>query len=234
MKALKIRCSNKGSGCEWEGELGDLDKHLNLWSFDGKCDFVVVECPLKCGKRIQRRYLAKHKCSKRPFSCKYCDYQATHVNDHWPKCQRYPEVCPNKCSTEEIERRFLQRHLKEECPLQDIECDFSFAGCKKKMIRRLMKKHLDESKDEHLKIMVEEFKTLRKVVNDLQCAIPQISPKPVFIPPPEIIMKNTRMMTHDGTVHPSTLMLVATRCVFGLMLMDKIKARVLTLVSLST
>ena len=234
VKALKIRCSNKGSGCKWVGELGDLDKHLNLGSVDGKCDFVAVECPLKCGKRIQRRYLAKHKCSKRPFSCKYCDYQATHVNDHWPKCQRYPEVCPNKCSTEEIERRFLQRHLKEECPLQDIECDFSFAGCKKKMIRRLMKKHLDESKDEHLKIMVEEFKTLRKVVNDLQCAIPQISPKPVFIPPPEIIMKNTRMMTHDGTVHPSTLMLVATRCVFGLMLMDKIKARVLTLVSLST
>ena len=98
VKALKIRCSNKRSGCEWEGELGDLDKHLNLGSVDGKCNFVAVKCPLKCGKCIQRCYLTNHKsneCSKRPFSCKYCDYQATHekvVNDHWPKCQHYPLI----------------------------------------------------------------------------------------------------------------------------------------------
>ena len=187
------------------GELGDLDKHLKLGSVDGKCDFVAVECPLKCRKRIQRRYLAKHKsneCSKRPFSCKYCDYQATHekvVNDHWPKCQRYPEVCPNGCSTDEIERQFLQRHLKEECPLQEVECDFSYAGCNKKTTRQSMQKHLDESKDEHLKMMTEKCKKLEAVVNDLQLALSQIAPKPVFIPPPDIIMDNFGEKKNDDT-----------------------------------
>ena len=203
--ALNVRCNNKGSGCEWVGALSDLDKHLNLGSVDGKCDFVAVECPLNCGKRIQRRYLAKHKsneCSKRPFSCKYCDYQATHekiVNNHWPKCQRYPEICPNGCSTEEIERRFFQRHLKKECPLQEIECDFSYAGCKKKMIRRLMKKHLDESKDEHLKMTTEKCKKLEAVVNDLQLALSQISTKPIFIPPPDMIMDHFETHKNDDT-----------------------------------
>ena len=206
VKALKIRCSNKGSGCEWEGELGDLDKHLNLQSFDGKCDFVAVECPLKCSKRIQRRHLANHKsneCSKRPFSCKYCDYQATHekvVNDHWPKCQRYPEVCPDKCSTDEIERQFLQRHLKEECPLQEIECEFSYAGCKKKMIRQLMQKHLGESKDEHLKMITTKYTTLEAEVNELKLAISKIAPKPVFIPPPVMIMDNFEKYRNAGRV----------------------------------
>ena len=202
VRALKIRCSNKGSGCEWEGALGDLDKHLNLGSVDGKCYFVVVECPLNCGECIQRRYLANHKsneCSKRPFSCKYCDYQATHkkvVNDHWPKCQRYPELCPNLCSTDEIERRFLQRHLKEECPLQEIECEFSHAGCQKKMERQATQKHLNQNKSEHLKLISTKSKKLEAMMIDLQCAFAKTSTKPVFIPPPEIVMDNYEK---DGT-----------------------------------
>ena len=195
VKALRIRCSNKGSGCEWEGELGDLDKHLNLGSVNGKCDFVAVYCQLKCGKRIQRRYLANHKsneCSKRPFSCEYCDYQATHekiINDHWPKCQRYPEVCPNKCSTEEIERRFLKRHLKEECPMQTIECEYSYAGCKETMTRQLLQMHLNISKDDHLRMTTAKVKTLVAEMNELKLAISKNAPKPIFIHPPDIIME---------------------------------------------
>ena len=202
--ALKVRCSTTRGGCGWRGELGNLEKHL---SSGEKCSVVAVECPLKCGKRIQRRHLVKHQakeCSKRQFNCQHCGgYQSTHekvVNDHWPKCQQYPQNCPNKCSTGSLERRFLKRHLKEECPLQEIECDFSNAGCKKKMPRQAMQKHLDESKDQHLKTMAVEFKRLSKVVNDLQCAIPQISPKPVFIPPPEMIMDNFEKRKNAGTI----------------------------------
>ena len=200
---LKVRCSNKAIGCKWVGELGNLNDHLNLGSVDGKCDFVVVDCPLKCGERIQRRNLAQHKsneCSKRPFTCKYCDYQSTHdkfVNDHWPKCQRYPLVCPNKCSTTEIERRFLQRHLKEECPLQEIECEFSHAGCQIKTARQSMQKHLDECKDKHLRMTSEKCKKLEAVVNNVQLALGKISQNPVFIPPPEMNMDNFEELKND-------------------------------------
>ena len=202
---LKVRCSNKAIGCKWVGELGNLNDHLKLGSVDGKCNFVAVDCPLKCGERIQRRNLAQHKsnrCSKRPFTCKYCDYQSTHdkvVNDHWPKCQRYPLVCPNNCSTTEIERRFLQRHLKEECPLQEIECEFSHAGCQINIARISMKKHLDECKDEHLKMTSAKCRKLETEIKDIKYALIQIAPRLVFIQPPEIIMSNFGKNKNDDT-----------------------------------
>ena len=146
---LKVYCKNKSAGCEWQWELGELDSHLNLGSLKGQCDFAEVECPLKCGQILQRRNVDEHKyndCAKRPFSCKYCNFELTYknvVNDHWPKCQRFPEVCPNKCSTDTIERRFLQHHLQEKCPLQEIPCKFSFAGCQATVNRKSMQKHLD-------------------------------------------------------------------------------------------
>ena len=191
---LKVYCKNKSAGCEWKGELGKLDKHLNLESVKGQCDFVEVECPLKCGESFQRLDLEKHQsneCVKRPFSCQYCDHKSTHekvVNDHWPKCQHFPKVCPNKCSTDEIERRFLQRHLKEECPLEIVACEF--AGCKVKVKRKSMQKHLDESTSKHLKMTTSECKELRGELNDLKLALNKISPKPIFIPPPAIVMND--------------------------------------------
>ena len=110
-----------------------------------------------------------------------------------------PTLSTNKCSTDEIERRFLQRYLKKECPLQEIECYFSNAGCKKKMTRQSMKGHLDESKDEHLKMTTEKCNKLEAVVNDLQLALSQISTKPVFIPPPDMIMDHFEKHKNDGT-----------------------------------
>ena len=191
---LKVRCSNKSAGCKWVGELGELDNHLKPGSVEGQCHFVDVECPLQCGRRVKRRNLNHHKskqCAKRPVACQYCDYRSTYemvVNDHWPKCQCYPKVCPNNCSTDKIERRFLQHHLKEKCPLEMIPCKFAFAGCGAKIKRESMKKHLDEAKDEHLEILGSECKNLKIQQTNLMLAFTKIFPKPVFIPPPDFIM----------------------------------------------
>ena len=114
---LKVHCKNRSADCDWQWELRELDKNLNLESVKGQCDFVDIKCPLKCGQSLQRRVLEKHQsseCAKRPFSCRYCYHKSNYekvVNDHWPKCQHFPKVCPNKCSTNEIEQRFLQHHL---------------------------------------------------------------------------------------------------------------------------
>ena len=194
VRQLKVRCSNKSAGCEWVGELGELDNHLKPGSVEGPCHFVDVECPLQCGRLVKRRNLNHHKskqCVKRPFSCIYCGYKSTHekvVNDHWPKCQHYPRVCPNKCSKTEIQRRYLKRHLQEECPLENVPCEFSFAGCSTKIKRKSMKQHLDHAKDEHLKMTALECKNLKVQQTHLMLAFTKISPKPVFIPPPDIIM----------------------------------------------
>ena len=179
----KVYCSKKSAGCRWSGELGELERHLKLGSVEGKCRYVDVQCPLQCGKRLQRRYLEDHKttnCEKRLFTCEHCDYEATYekvVNDHWPKCQLYPEVCPNLCSNE---RRFLKRSL------QEVECEFFHAGCRAKMKCKALEEHLEAKKDEHLKIVSAKCTKLESKVNDLILAFTQHAPKPAFIPPPQI------------------------------------------------
>ena len=203
---LKVRCSNKAAGCQWVGSIRDLENyHLKLGSSEVKCDFVTVKCPLACDEHIHRRHLQQHiseECLKRWFTCKYCDYQSTYERVfiyHWPKCQRYPLDCPNKCSTAKIERQLLQQHLIEDCPLQERECEFSHAGCKRKMTRQSMNEHLEECKDEHLKMTSAKCRKLETEIKDIKYALIQIAPRPVFIQPPEIIMSNFGKNKNDDT-----------------------------------
>ena len=57
VNALAIRCPQKELGCEWEGELGQLQRHLNpgagVSSTQG-CEFLTVECVYHCGAQLQR------------------------------------------------------------------------------------------------------------------------------------------------------------------------------------
>ena len=193
---LKIRCSNKPQGCQWVGELGDLDHHLKLGSVDGECQFVDVECPLNCNKCIKRRDLVNHQsneCPKRAFTCEHCDFKSTYEGvtaDHGPRCQKCPVTCPNKCSEGAFERRFLQQHLKEDCPLQEIECELSYAGCKAMVQRSEMKQHMDSSKDEHFQQVIAYGKIVKAELETLSLAFAKFVSKPFFIPPPEIVLNN--------------------------------------------
>jgi TNF receptor-associated factor 4 len=73
VNALVIRCPQKELGCEWEGELGQLQRHLNpgagATSTQG-CEFLAVECAYRCGAQLQRRLIQEHEmeaCPKRPI-----------------------------------------------------------------------------------------------------------------------------------------------------------------------
>ena len=43
IKGLKIYCGNKAHGCEWVGELVDVDNHL-----EKQCGFVRIKCAFEC------------------------------------------------------------------------------------------------------------------------------------------------------------------------------------------
>ena len=156
IKNLRVHCTMKDRGCQWIGQLEQLDTHLDVET--GDCEHVDIECPEKCGQQIQKRQLAAHianECPERDFVCQYCGFKATYViisNKHWPECQNYPVPCPNECSIGAVERNILEDHLNT-CPLQVVECDFSYAGCNKKLQRQDMEKHVQESTQEHLTLM---------------------------------------------------------------------------------
>ena len=64
---FEVYCSHKSKGCEWRGELRELDKHLNSdppvdKSLEG-CPFTVISCPLShtgCEVKLPRRDVKDH------------------------------------------------------------------------------------------------------------------------------------------------------------------------------
>jgi TNF receptor-associated factor 4 len=73
VNSLVICCPEKELGCEWEGELGQLQRHLNpgagVTSAQG-CEFLTVECAYRCGAQLQRRLIQEHEmevCLNRPI-----------------------------------------------------------------------------------------------------------------------------------------------------------------------
>ena len=64
---FEVYCSHKSKGCEWRGELRELDKHLNSdppaeMSLEG-CPFTLIKCPLGCvsgEKGVYRKDVKSH------------------------------------------------------------------------------------------------------------------------------------------------------------------------------
>ena len=208
--SLKVRCPHKAEGCKWLGELGDLEQHLN--SATG-CRFVDVDCPFSCGERVQRRSLEEHKsqhCPKRPFACQYCNHEATFqevTKEHWPVCKKFPLPCPNECGEKTIERKHLKGHLKKTCPLEEIWCEFSYAGCGVQLQRRLMPAHVKEGMEAHLSLVAEvskcqadlikqQSKLIKQQARQIQAILklPVISPRP----PVDIVMNDFNEHKQEG------------------------------------
>ena len=177
---LKIECTMKERGCDWSGELGKLDTHVD--TRNGSCQFVDVNCPNNCGGSHQRRHLSNHLsdlCPKRPFTCKYCEFKATYeqvCNYHYPKCVKYPVPCPNKCVIGTVERGNLEQHVSE-CPFQVVECEFAHAGCSEKITLKDLPKHMELSVQKHLVLVssycVKEMTQKDKQLTELQRKLAQ-------------------------------------------------------------
>ena len=118
---LKVRCPNKGSGCEWVGDLGSVDQHVN------SCPKCLCQCDF----------------------CGFKDTYEVVTNDHSLVCVKYPESCPNQCEIVTVPRCDLEKHLTQ-CPLQLVECEFAEAGCQEKVPRRDLARHIEDGAHHHL------------------------------------------------------------------------------------
>ena len=158
---LNVYCSHRAKGCQWMGELGHLDNHVNLKPSTEKqlegCQYTEIQC-IHCSELVQRSSLLVHQiieCPKRPFSCEYCKiftstYEDVTIN-HWSVCGYYTVQCRNNCG-EILQRQDLKKHHDSDCPLTIVDCDFKYAGCEVKLPRKDMPKHLKsvESMAAHL------------------------------------------------------------------------------------
>ena len=169
---FKVHCTNKKQGCQWVGELGGLENHLNSNPSQDKqlegCQFTEVHC-LHCTELYQCSNVEVHQndeCIKRPFSCEYCKNHNSTFEDvttnHWPVCGSYPVQCPNKCSSETIERRNIDSHVTKVCPLTIVDCDFKYVGCEVRLLRKDLPTHLTESLVPHVSLQTNQLMDLEK------------------------------------------------------------------------
>lgn len=76
-------------------------------------------------------------------------------------------ACFNNCHEENIQRKYMENHLKTKCPLQLISCEFKHLGCNVNILRKDIENHMKSETVEHLNLLVNENMKLRKDMNIL-------------------------------------------------------------------
>ena len=66
-------------------------------------------------------------------------------------CERGALDCPNKCSTEGVTHSALPAHW-EECPLQQVECEYMQFDCAAVLQRKELEDHMKTSVHSHLQM----------------------------------------------------------------------------------
>ena len=166
INGLEVYCSNKKKGCQWKGELKNMSTHLNKEKREGECQYEEVKCQHeKCQERKQRGYLEDHEdeeCLQRPFQCQYCGEEGTFLSitkDHYEECEEYPVTCFNNCTSTKMPRNRLDDH-EFECPLEPVDCVFSWAGCNDKPLRKDVHVHTADTK--HMTLLAVACGQLKK------------------------------------------------------------------------
>ena len=118
---LRVYCLHKKSGCEWTGELGDLNNHsTSCPKRPWKCQYCGLESTFDVG-----------------------------TNEHTPTCDQYPLPCPNECEIGPIPRCKIGEHLLA-CPTRLVECEFANVGCDVKVPKSDLARHMTENAQHHL------------------------------------------------------------------------------------
>ncbi|XP_019860742.1 PREDICTED: TNF receptor-associated factor 3-like isoform X2 [Amphimedon queenslandica] len=182
INGLEVYCSNKEKGCQWKGELKNMSTHLNKEKREGECQYEEVKCRYeKCQERKQRRYLKYHEdreCPQRPFQCQYCRRKGTFLSitkDHYEECRQYPVTCPNKCSSTNMPRGSLTAHINE-CPLEPVDCVFSWAGCNDKPLRKDV--HVHTADTMHMTLLAVACGQLKKENEQMKQEISNLKSRP--------------------------------------------------------
>ena len=133
-------CPNKKKGCNWEGKY-----HLKKDHIDKECQFINEEiCPNEgCNMKLKSEIIKSHLliCNYRKINCQKCDEEIifNYKNEHINECIKEEILC-QKCGITVI-REQMEKHLTDDCPEMEIDCDYLFFGCKDKFLRKNRKQH---------------------------------------------------------------------------------------------
>jgi len=128
IRKLEVYCSNKSDGCEWTGELNDIEAHVK------RCEFEDIPCPNGCNMRLQRQFFEVHtefECPNCEAYCQLCYMVGKKYfieGQHMDECPKLPLPCPNSCQDKLILREGMAGH-RAICPLEHVKCEYFQMGC---------------------------------------------------------------------------------------------------------
>ena len=222
VNALKVYCKWKSRGCEWVGELGRLEHHLDVE--EGDCGCVEVECefgPVGCVAKLPRKDLQRHKeenvhkhlvlmsvmslKSNEAFGRKLREQR---VEFHQQLKQKVEKLQAIEKRLDEVERT-QQQENQELCDVKgrlgQLETSLGDSQGQvkevKEMIQRLEQGRSNTAEEmrgkiEQLESSLEESERLVKEVNEKV----QKLEKHTFIPPPDFTMTDFEQHKKDGDV----------------------------------
>ena len=179
---FEIGCSYQTDGCEWTGNLGQLESHLNSYcnsqktrSLEG-CQYVYIKCSY-CYKSFLRSEINNHEkndCLMRPYVCLHCNsFESTYgevTTSHWADCGFFPTPC--KCG-EILQRQLIDDHVANVCPETIVECDFKRFGCGVRLSRKDMQTHVGENLASHIGELARRMVRLeaenKHLMRELEC-----------------------------------------------------------------
>ena len=153
IQSLKIYCDNKEAGCDWSGQVRDIEKHLE------HCDYQEIECE-DCKGTILKLNVVTHlsdECSMRDYKCTLCNKQDTYQSitvDHPKVCPNVVLECTNRGCFKQLKRRSMPSHL-EMCPKQVINCPFKGMGCSFASKRQDLVKHVEKEVTSHVQLVAQ-------------------------------------------------------------------------------
>ena len=164
---LQVVCLHQEDGCDWEGELGTIETHLDSGS---GCGYIPISCPNHCKSILNRMSIQVHltsTCELREYKCEHCGLNTRYnkITEHYESCKEFPMPCLKECG-ELVKRKYLAAH-KHKCAMEEVECPFMCVGCYTPVMRKDFEEHLKQETHTHLSYFMEPFTTLKSSVNTL-------------------------------------------------------------------
>ena len=155
IRNLTVQCTHNNTGCTWQGNLGDFQKHLET-----SCSYEGRYCPLQCGAIVRKTELDRHmndEYEEREVMCSHCGMARINFKrmntDHFTACSRLPISCPAGCQ-ECVPRGAMREHLNS-CPEELVACRYAIFGCHADLKRKDLSAHMESAKDSHLEKAME-------------------------------------------------------------------------------
>ena len=200
IRALRVKCDNLDKSCEWTGELGELEAHLQ------SCDYTLVSCSNECKapnstevRKLLAKDLAHHldqECPREETKCPICSQVGEYeqMRNHDKKCSKVRVSCPNHPCSSKILLCNVNLHLAS-CKFQPMSCKYAEVGCEERPLRKDLKKHEDDDQL-HCRITTKKVLDLNAKVADLSSKLLKVSTK-------KIVFKLTDFEKHKKDLLPN-------------------------------